>query len=296
VSLGQAIGGASQAGRQAQSEGLQQALQAQLMKARVSQQNSPYGAIQPDKFTPESLAKFGETGKYSDLELRTTGTMYGRYNPGDFTPESWAQFMSTNDPSVLERYVAPQAATIESIGGGLEVVQPSRTGGPTRREAISTPTAEITAAADLKEAESRAGEVGKATGDLDAKAPAKESFKIAIGNLRSSIGTAMQGAVAGPSGTIFDYGDKKLFNSRVQQLSTDLRTVYRIPGEGTLSDQEQAQYGLQLPSTDNPPEVNAQILNDLEARTKARLETPINGKGGKDSPKKRFNPATGRIE
>jgi hypothetical protein len=161
TSIGQALGGAMQAGQSAQQQGLQQALEAQLMKTRMQQQNSPYGAIQPDKFTPESLAKFEQTGKYGDLVLRPVGTMYGRYNPGDFTPESWAKFIETQDPVNLVRYVAPQSATVEKTANGIEVVQPSRTGGPTRRETLTTRDQEDAATASAAAAAATGAETGK---------------------------------------------------------------------------------------------------------------------------------------
>lgn len=259
-------------------------MEAQMKQMQRGANASPFGAVQPDKFTPESIAQFEKSGKYSDLKLRSTGIMMGRYNPGDFTPESWARFIATEDPAMLQRYVAPATPTVQNVGGAPTIVQPSRTGGAPRITPISTLDAEAAAAARVAQDKAAATATGEAQGAQAAKEPAKKSFSAALENMRASIGTAMQGMIQGPAGAIFDYGDKRLFESRKQQLSTDLRTIFRIPGEGTLSDQEQAQYNLQLPDISNPPDVNEQILKDLEQRVGFRLE-PISPSSGGTKPK-----------
>jgi hypothetical protein len=47
--------------------------------------------------------------------------------------------------------------------------------------------------------------------------------------------------------------------------------VFRIPGEGTLSDREQQQYGLQLPDRKYSATNNEAILKDMETRVALRL-------------------------
>lgn len=74
------------------------------------------------------------------------------------------------------------------------------------------------------------------------------------------------GGIAGVTGAlsrIFDSQDAKLFESYRQQLSGAVRAALRIPGEGALSDQEQAQYGLQLPELGQKKENNEAILRSL---------------------------------
>lgn len=262
TTLGQAVGGAAMAGRGAQNEGLQSALQAQLMKSRIDAQNN--------RLTPDGV---------------------GDYQPGDYTPASWSKFVKSKDPADLERYVSPRQETSKpfqnitrtySDGSTQQGSFDARTGEFAATGPVIPPgTAARTAAAGTAE--------GQASGGQAAKAPAKASFDAALSNLRDSIKDTPQGMVAGPLGTVTSYGNKKLFQSRVQQLSTELRTVYRIPGEGTLSDQEQQQYGLQLPNTDFPPDVNDQILSDLERRTQLRIETPVG-----EAPKPTTHKTTGK--
>lgn len=251
TSLSQAVGQASSAGRAAQAQGLNDALQAQLLKSQMAR-NERVGA--------------GNDG-------------VGNYNPRDYTAESWAEFVKgeMKDPSVLKRFEHTQRTPTPSF----KTVTRTLPDGSTELGTFDTRTnqfswtGQIVPAGQKAFVEAQATAAGTAAGGQDAKAPALASFQVAADNMRQSIGTAMQGMVAGPAGTIFDYGDKKLFNSRIQQLSAEIRTVFRIPGEGTLSDQEQRQYSMQLPDTDNPPEVNAQIMADLEQRVALRMQTPI---------------------
>ena len=103
-------------------------------------------------------------------------------------------------------------------------------------------------------------------GDVD------ESGKLIPGT--GALGRTPQGGwmgISGKAGSVSNYQQKKRFDNLREQLSTELRTLFRIPGEGALSDKEQAQYGMQLPSTDYDEEINRQILADIRARVQARL-------------------------
>lgn len=103
--------------------------------------------------------------------------------------------------------------------------------------------------------------------------------------------TATQGGplgVKGLLGKVFDSQDSKRFDNLKEQMSTELRTLFRIPGEGTLSDKEQAQYGIQLPQVTNSKENNEAIIKDIQARIAARLDTganPLMSQGNKSPPR-----------
>lgn len=66
------------------------------------------------------------------------------------------------------------------------------------------------------------------------------------------------------------------FDNQVEQMSTELRKIFRIPGEGALSDKEQAQYGIQLPKRGNDPALNRQILQSLMVRAENATMPPVN--------------------
>lgn len=77
--------------------------------------------------------------------------------------------------------------------------------------------------------------------------------------------------VSGLLGKVTNSQEARRFDNLREQLSTELRTVFRIPGEGSLSDREQAQYGVQLPDVRNDAETNKQILRDIQARAGMRI-------------------------
>jgi hypothetical protein len=66
------------------------------------------------------------------------------------------------------------------------------------------------------------------------------------------------------------------FDNATEQMSTELRKIFRIPGEGSLSDKEQAQYGIQLPRRGNEPALNRRIIQDLMVRAQNSVLPPTN--------------------
>lgn len=210
---------------------------------------------------------------------------YGQYQPGDYTPKSWAEFLKSNDPSVLERYTTPRQEYTPSYKNVTRTLPD----GSTELGSFDTRTNTYTwsgtiVPAGVKARVDAAGKAeGEAAGGQTAKVPAKSSMDYVISQFRDQIKATPQGGLfgyKGKLGTVTDKQSKERFDNLREQLSTEMRTVYRIPGEGTLSDQEQKQYGIQLPSTDYEDTTNEQILNDIEARTGLRLNTPIPGSDG----------------
>lgn len=82
--------------------------------------------------------------------------------------------------------------------------------------------------------------------------------------------------VSGIAGRVFDSQDAMRFDNLKEQMSVELRTLFRIPGEGALSDKEQAQYGVQLPNVKYSDETNEAILNDVENRIGIRTNLNAN--------------------
>ena len=62
---------------------------------------------------------------------------------------------------------------------------------------------------------------------------------------------------------IVDRQDRDNFESLKRQLSTQLRVIFRIPGEGTLSDRDQQDNNLMLPSVEYDPATNKTIMKNL---------------------------------
>lgn len=106
-----------------------------------------------------------------------------------------------------------------------------------------------------------------------------EGNPVVDGKTKSVLDSTPQGGFMGSSGYIGKVTDSqavKRFDNIKEQLSTELRTLFRIPGEGALSDKEQAQYGVQLPDIKNDKSTNKAILNDIQARVKLRQDQGAN--------------------
>lgn len=238
----------------------------------ISQHNPQLGAIlrqNPQQLVPVMRRALGEEAG--------GGIKTGAYNPGDYTPRSWAMFLNTQDPAVLERQYAPQQPPapilINTPGYGAGLVD-RRTGQPIAQ--FSTPEQEQAARAAAASAEQAAKSAVDTQAAKDAKLPAQQSLDYVVNQFRPVIRSVPSGGFMGSkqyTGQVTDFQGSARFDNLREQLSTELRTVFRIPGEGTLSDREQAQYGLQLPSRKYSPEVNESILNDIQSRVGLRLGT-----------------------
>lgn len=127
---------------------------------------SPFGSIDPDQFTPESLQEFQRSGNYGVLKPRGGLSGIGNFNPGDYTPASFAKFVKSQDPNDLQRYVSPAQPTVSIVNGGVASIQGSRTGGDPQVSQISTAESEAQAAAQIAAAKSEASAVGTGRGDI----------------------------------------------------------------------------------------------------------------------------------
>jgi len=232
---------------------------------------------------------------------------YGQYQPGDYTPVSWAKFLKTNDPADLERYATPR----QEYSPSYQNVTRTLADGSTQQGTFNTRSGEynwggpVVPPGTKARVDAEGKEIGEAAGAQGAKAPAAASMDYVLSEFDKQIDTTAQGGVGGISGragSIFDYEDAQRFDNLREQLSTELRTVFRIPGEGTLSDREQAQYGVQLPSRTNTEKTNRQILRDIKERVRLRLQTPTVGGSTTSAPSSKYregqtarNPTTGEI-
>lgn len=164
------FGRALLAAQQARAASMEQIQKKRYMDAQIDslerdKNRSPFGSIDPDQFTPESLAQFQATGNYGVLKPRGGLSGIGNFNPGDYTPASFAKFVKSQDPQDLERYVSPAQPSVQIVNGGVASVLGSRTGGAPQVSPISTVDTEAQAAAKLAAAKAQAGAVGTASGE-----------------------------------------------------------------------------------------------------------------------------------
>jgi hypothetical protein len=289
--LGELMGQALMAGQQAKQGAMtfnsQQAeakQMADLRKAQIENMQRPDPARSPQSVQEYEYAKHGGyQGTYQDwLASNSAPTRPADLQVMDWytkaTPEERAMFDKLNG-----REQSPYYQWVQRV-----LPDGSTQQGTFNARSGQTSWDEKVVPAGTKPRVDAAGTaLGEAEGAQAGKAPAKASMDYVLTELEKQIGETTQGGVGGivgKVGAVTDYKDASRFDNLREQLSTELRTVFRIPGEGTLSDREQAQYGVQLPSRNNPSEVNRAILKDLRERTRLRTETPMGPWRGPSTP------------
>jgi hypothetical protein len=162
IGLGQAIGQGLMSAQQAGQQGTNDALQAMLVKSQIEKSSQ-----QQNRNHVIGNALVDDTGKvvYQGSALDNT---FGRVNPGDYTPESLAKFSQSGDWKDLERVWAPPNPTVVQMGGAPNLVQGDRnTGGVSRVTPLSTLPNEITALTQKASAESEAKARGTIIGETE---------------------------------------------------------------------------------------------------------------------------------
>jgi hypothetical protein len=249
-----------------------------------------------------AIPEFQDMGLKQTLDAKAISNGdIGTYNPRDYTPGSWAKFITSRDPAELRRFAPQRNVDIGGVphvfdpvegfyvpgsmgtgapalppapGGGLPNPQPQQPGKPITADDVAANRATIV------QAETEAKAKGESAGNQDTKAPVLDSMNYVMTQyeeLFPKLATGGPLGLMGKASGVFDSQDVMRFENLNEQLSTELRTIMRIPGEGTLSDQEQKQYGLQLPNIDYDEATNKAILKDLNARTRLRLGMPVEG-------------------
>jgi len=245
--------------------------------------DQPAHMLPPDQVGPSAPARPGvplaqalmgsELPEFQDMGLQAS--IKGMLQPGQDTPSNVAEWKYYNSLSPVDQkaYLNMKrsgfgAGGVQYTAGGEQIV-------PTGK--IAGDKAYI------------AGEVegAKEKAQTDAAKEAKGSVLDSMNYVMSQyadifpkITTGGPMGVAGQASRVLDSQDIMRFENLNQQLSTELRTVFRIPGEGTLSDKEQAQYGLQLPNVKYDQATNEAILKDLQARAGLRAGQQPSAGGG----------------
>lgn len=231
------------------------------------------------------LAKLAQEG----ISGRTVGGAV--YNPltGQFARPPEAQ-KYTLTPEEVRTLGLPRGTIVQrGKDGGIEIVrEPPRAAGPSTSFLTLTP-AEVEASGLPQ---GTVAQRNASTGELKilSAVPQAERTALAgrtrslkrveagISNIESHLDKITTGGVMGFSGAlsrITDSQDAKEFETYREQLSNALRTALRIPGEGALSDKEQAQYGLTLPSLALSKDRNISIMRAIEDQVRINAEMPM---------------------
>lgn len=265
-----AIGRAGVATQQQNLAQQQADLRTKVLERQLGVGRDPFQRLNVSDFTTESVGRFQKSGDYADLELRERKS-------GDPSMVAEWKFFQGLSPEEQRQYLRVKRAPFISNVPGAGVIEADQLDPSESRTVVDEGT--IQQGQQARAQSQASGQaVGQARGAQAAKAPVEASFDIAAEAVRDAMTRVDTGGpmgVRGAASGLYDYQDAVSFDNAVQQLSTELRTVFRIPGEGTLSDREQEQYNLQLPSRNFDPANNERILKQLEQRMKARVTTPI---------------------
>ena len=273
-----------------------------LAKLYGSQAGRDLGQMAPD------LAKIAIEGTLG----RTVGGSV--YNPltGGFTAPPQQAGTTTLSPAEVRQLGAPAGTIIQrDANGKLSVVQVPRAmgggaggGGGAPRAPGGAPgaapapgagrlgnllTAEELRAAGLPEGtvaqlDPRSGKVNVISSVPSTQRASTENKERSVRRIEAAsellqkqldrVATGGPLGITGAVGRIFDAQDSRQFETFKEQLSSGLRAALRIPGEGALSDREQAQYSLTLPSLGMSKERNIEIMRALEDQVRLAADLP----------------------
>lgn len=292
TSLGQVLASGFQAGRGAygqQASLYQKQMQEQDMarSREMFRANLPedmrqlYDVLGPDQFTKTqgSIAVENAKAKNKAPTLTTLQREAKQLFPGDEQRQSaW----------IMEQRSKPTGTTVNVSSGQAPEDPLSRIVTPQQRDLLGRMGVKLRDGIEYAWDKNnvpqpiKGTEPSKVEQDRAAKAPQAKNAEMLMSNLENMLDNGLDtGPIAGsqamgvPLGKALDYNRKDLFERQVNQLSTQIRALFRIPGEGTLSDFEQKQYGLTLPSLQADELTNRQVMQNLRFMIR-------NAQGGKD--------------
>jgi hypothetical protein len=236
-------------------------LQSQIQKARQQQQQNRTHVV------GNALVDDAGNVVYQGSALDNT---FGRVNPGDYDPASLAKFKETGKWSDLKRIWAPVNPTVQTIGQVPTVVQPSRTGAPPTTFPLSTLPNELGAASQMKGTESAATAAGKITGEREGKAPtAYAAYKAGVASLEKAMSETRTGPLSGrlPAMT----AAQQTAEGAEATMAPILKDLFRSSGEGTFTEGDQALLLKMVPTRTDHPEARKAKLAMIDEIVLAKL-------------------------
>lgn len=270
VSFGQAMGPAIMAGMQGQQQGVDQAMQALLLKSKLSQKERkrPTAVMGPNG-QPIFVDEQEAIGKQPYMK---PGSEHGAYQPGDYTPASWAKFLKSKNPAELERYSTPRQEFSPSFQNVTRTLQD----GSTQQGTFNTRTGEYDWRGEVipPGQKARVEATGRAEGEIAGTRAAKSP--IAYATYQSGIESlkqAMEGTNTGPlAGRIpaFTAG-QQIAEGAEATMAPVLKQLFRDAGEGTFTDSDQAMLMKMVPTRKDHPEARAAKIEMIDGIVRAKL-------------------------
>jgi hypothetical protein len=298
VSLGQAIGGASQAGRASQTEGLQSALQAQLMKSQMAR-NEKAGM-------PTSAEEFEYRQKLTPEQQVQFDALRAKSGPAAIQEFEYFKNLSPDEQATFTKLqrqpTVPKVVMIDNVPTLVDPVTGTRT-------PLSSLEQEATGAATVKEAEATATARGAGAGAIDAEIRKKGSNAVTVTDLLDIAEPLIEVSTGSTAGAGVDavaafFGKSTDGATAIAKLKTlSGQLIAQMPRmEGPQSDSDRLLYQQSAGDLANPSVPREQRLA-ASATIRQLQEKYKNRAAGLDSAtpkptgaKKRYNPVTRKIE
>lgn len=290
ITLGQALGAGAMAGRQAYAGGLSQMQQqqAEALKRQQAEQEREAANRYRQGLDPSTQALYDVLGprEYAKQDMQTRGKIAAEKakTPSETTlaRNLQAAGLQPGTPefqAAMRQQLNKPTGTTVNVGGAGDPNRLGRLATPEEMDFMRQQGAVIPQGVVLQMTPQGWKPIQgtgptKAQQTVDAAAGGKSVAATNAGMLFDQMEQLLDeglqtGPIAGseiagiPLGRAVDYDRKTLFDAFTKQVSPSLRTIFRIPGEGALSDSEQKQYGLMLPQITYPEEVNRQLMANL---------------------------------
>lgn len=307
TSLGQVLGGAINAGRGAQSDSLKAALQAQLMQSQIAKNNQGESPSSVREY--EYAKKNGYPGSFQDWT-----TIAGQTSRPSNVQE-W-EFFSKLPPDQQRRYLEMRRNPNFKVADvqGAPTVVTGTPGGGVQTTPLSTTQQEVDAAAKRKGAESQAGALGTAEGNIAGGIQTKGANATTVNSLLNIADPLIDVATGSTAGAAYD-SVSKFFGgapdgakaiASLQVLQAGLMTnMPRMEGPQSDRDVELYQKAAgQIGDPSVPRDIKKAALGTIREIQKKYEERAAGAAGAtgattekpKTGAKKRYNPATGKIE
>jgi hypothetical protein len=267
TSLGQALGVGLLQNQQFKQQQDENALKTLLLKSQIEKARQKQQQQNKTHVVGNALVDDAGNVVYQGQAL---DNVYGRVNPGDFTPASLAKFEKTKNWSDLERVWAPVNPTVQLVNGVPTVVQPSRTGDPTKVDPLSTLPSELDAARRKAETTAAGAAEGKITGEREGKAPtAYAAYKAGVASLEKAMSGTTTNPVAGriPAMT----AAQQTAEGAQATMAPILKDLFRSSGEGTFTEGDQALLLKMVPTRTDHPEARKAKLGMIDEIVRAKL-------------------------
>jgi hypothetical protein len=310
VGLGQALGRGMGAASQARQGSVDQSLQSVLLKkqlASLDQKEKGPSSVQEYEYAKTN----GFEGSFQDWIVA------GGQNSRPSSVQEWEHYSGlmaedkkngTNKAQLYLEMKRNPTFDFRSVAGVPTMIAPSHVGG-TNTTALSTLGQETAAAGALKQAEAQGGAVGKGSGEIKAGIEKKGSDAVSVKSVIQQAREAIPKATGSTGGAALDSfyalsgkateGAKAIAKLRVLQANLMMNQPRMEGPQGEKDVELYQQAAGQIGDPNVPREIKLEALNTIEEinnRYEARASGATSAAPKSETKRRRYNPATGKIE